>query len=45
MVSVFSYQETFFLTDVSKTGTLSLSELRNAFVASGISDKDSVHLI
>ncbi len=31
----FFYQDIFFLTDVSRTGTLSLSELRNALVASG----------
>uniref|UniRef100_A0A3Q2W0X8 Calpain-1 catalytic subunit-like n=1 Tax=Haplochromis burtoni TaxID=8153 RepID=A0A3Q2W0X8_HAPBU len=34
--------ETFFLTDVSKTGTLSLSELRNAFVASGMKVSDDM---
>ncbi|XP_029972828.1 calpain-1 catalytic subunit-like isoform X2 [Salarias fasciatus] len=30
------YKGIFFLTDVSKTGTLSLRELRNAFIASGM---------
>uniref|UniRef100_A0A3B5A2E2 Calpain-1 catalytic subunit-like n=1 Tax=Stegastes partitus TaxID=144197 RepID=A0A3B5A2E2_9TELE len=29
----FCYQDIFYLTDVSRTGTLSLSELRNAFIA------------
>ncbi|KAL3968398.1 C-type lectin superfamily 4 member G [Sarotherodon galilaeus] len=33
---VTKYKEIFFLTDISKTGTLSLSELRNAFLASEI---------
>ncbi|XP_058472244.1 calpain-1 catalytic subunit-like [Solea solea] len=32
---VVKYKNIFFLTDVSRTGTLSLSELRNAFEASG----------
>ncbi|CAI5695364.1 unnamed protein product [Oreochromis niloticus] len=39
---VTKYKETFFLTDVSKTGTLSLSELRNAFVASGMKVADDM---
>ncbi|XP_039904896.1 calpain-1 catalytic subunit-like isoform X2 [Simochromis diagramma] len=39
---VTKYKETFFLTDVSKTGTLSLSELRNAFVASGMKVSDDM---
>lgn len=37
----FSVQEVFFRTDVSRTGTLSLRELRNAFLTSGKPDKDS----
>ncbi|XP_023257590.1 calpain small subunit 1-like [Seriola lalandi dorsalis] len=32
---VATYKDIFFRTDVSKTGTLSLSELRNAIMASG----------
>ncbi|XP_056914972.1 calpain-1 catalytic subunit-like isoform X2 [Takifugu flavidus] len=33
--NVIKYRDIFYLTDVSQTGTLSLSELRNAFNASG----------
>ncbi|KAI3367908.1 hypothetical protein L3Q82_026735 [Scortum barcoo] len=39
---VVSYKDIFFLTDVSRTGTLSLSELRNALVASGINVSDDM---
>ncbi|XP_041669174.1 calpain-1 catalytic subunit-like [Cheilinus undulatus] len=39
---VVKYKDIFFLTDVSRTGTLSLSELRNAFVASGINVSDDM---
>ncbi|CAG5869727.1 unnamed protein product, partial [Menidia menidia] len=34
---VVTYKDIFFRTDVSRTGTLSLSELRNAFLATGTS--------
>ncbi|XP_041827157.1 calpain-1 catalytic subunit-like [Melanotaenia boesemani] len=37
-----NYKDIFFLTDVSKTGTLSLSELRNAFIASGMKLNDDM---
>ncbi|XP_028422126.1 calpain-8-like [Perca flavescens] len=37
-----TYKDIFFHTDVSRTGTLSLSELRNAFLASGISISDDM---
>uniref|UniRef100_A0A4W6DIR7 Calpain catalytic domain-containing protein n=1 Tax=Lates calcarifer TaxID=8187 RepID=A0A4W6DIR7_LATCA len=36
------YQDIFFSTDVSRTGTLSLGELRNAFVASGMRVSDDM---
>ncbi|KAM6969006.1 calpain-1 catalytic subunit-like [Tautogolabrus adspersus] len=39
---VVTYKDIFFLTDVSRTGTLSLSELRNAFAASGMSVSDDM---
>ncbi|XP_023116954.2 calpain-1 catalytic subunit-like isoform X2 [Amphiprion ocellaris] len=39
---VIKYKDIFFLTDVSKTGTLSLSELRNAFIASGMGVSDDM---
>uniref|UniRef100_A0A3Q3G0R9 Calpain-1 catalytic subunit-like n=2 Tax=Labrus bergylta TaxID=56723 RepID=A0A3Q3G0R9_9LABR len=39
---VVTYTDIFFLTDVSRTGTLSLSELRNAFMASGMSVSDDM---
>ncbi|XP_068574137.1 calpain-1 catalytic subunit-like [Cebidichthys violaceus] len=39
---VVTYKDIFFLTDVSRTGTLSLSELRNAFEASGMRIKDDM---
>ncbi|XP_029316977.1 LOW QUALITY PROTEIN: calpain-9-like [Cottoperca gobio] len=39
---VITYKDIFFNTDVSQTGTLSLSELRNAFVASGMRVKDDM---
>ncbi|XP_037602486.1 calpain-1 catalytic subunit-like isoform X2 [Sebastes umbrosus] len=39
---VVAYKDIFFRTDVSRTGTLSLGELRNAFVASGIKVKDDM---
>ncbi|XP_077945648.1 calpain-1 catalytic subunit-like [Gasterosteus aculeatus] len=39
---VVTYRDIFFLTDVSRTGTLSLSELRNAFAASGMRMKDDM---
>ncbi|XP_065822160.1 calpain-8-like [Labrus bergylta] len=39
---VVTYKDIFFLTDVSRTGTLSLSELRNAFMASGMSVSDDM---
>jgi len=37
-----TYKDIFFLTDVSRTGTLSLNELRNAFEASGMKIKDDM---
>ncbi|XP_039642784.1 calpain-8-like [Perca fluviatilis] len=37
-----TYKDIFFRTDVSRTGTLSLSELRNAFLTSGISISDDM---
>ncbi|XP_023279840.1 calpain-1 catalytic subunit-like [Seriola lalandi dorsalis] len=39
---VVTYKDIFFKTDVSRTGTLSLSELRNAFVASGMRVSDDM---
>ncbi|XP_028251458.1 calpain-1 catalytic subunit-like [Parambassis ranga] len=39
---VVAYKDIFFLTDVSKTGTLSLTELRNAFIASGLRISDDM---
>ncbi|XP_070835303.1 calpain-1 catalytic subunit-like [Chaetodon trifascialis] len=39
---VVTYKDIFFRTDVSRTGTLSLSELRNAFVASGMRVSDDL---
>ncbi|XP_031144585.1 calpain-8-like [Sander lucioperca] len=39
---VITYKDVFFHTDVSRTGTLSLSELRNAFLASGVSISDDM---
>ncbi|XP_070775902.1 calpain-1 catalytic subunit-like [Enoplosus armatus] len=39
---VVAYKDIFFLTDVSRTGTLSLSELRNAIVASGMRVSDDM---
>ncbi|XP_044022793.1 calpain-1 catalytic subunit-like [Siniperca chuatsi] len=39
---VVTYKDIFFLTDVSRTGTLSLSELRNAIVASGMRVSDDM---
>ncbi|XP_053191852.1 calpain-2 catalytic subunit-like [Scomber japonicus] len=39
---IVKYKEIFFLTDVSKTGTLSLTELRNAFMATGKRASDDV---
>ncbi|CAN9502541.1 unnamed protein product [Ophioblennius macclurei] len=36
------YKDIFFLTDVSQTGTLSLRELRNAFIASGMGVSDDM---
>ncbi|XP_033498004.2 calpain-1 catalytic subunit-like [Epinephelus lanceolatus] len=39
---VVAYKDIFFLTDVSRTGTLSMSELRNAFEASGMRVKDDM---
>ncbi|XP_054470059.1 calpain-1 catalytic subunit-like [Anoplopoma fimbria] len=39
---IVTYKDIFFLTDVSRTGTLSLSELRNAFEASGMRIKDDM---
>uniref|UniRef100_A0A3B4ULQ0 Calpain-1 catalytic subunit-like n=1 Tax=Seriola dumerili TaxID=41447 RepID=A0A3B4ULQ0_SERDU len=38
----FLYKDIFFKTDVSRTGTLSLSELRNAFMASGMRVSDDM---
>ncbi|XP_061598899.1 calpain-1 catalytic subunit-like [Cololabis saira] len=37
-----AYMDIFFQTDVSRTGTLSLSELRNAFLASGMKISDDM---
>ncbi|CAN9502542.1 unnamed protein product [Ophioblennius macclurei] len=39
---VTTYKNIFYLTDVSRTGTLSLSELRNAFAASGVTVSDNM---
>ncbi|KAM9341660.1 calpain-1 catalytic subunit-like [Symphorus nematophorus] len=39
---VIKYKDIFYLTDVSRTGTLSLNELRNAFVASGMKISDDM---
>ncbi|XP_039993614.1 calpain-1 catalytic subunit-like isoform X2 [Xiphias gladius] len=39
---VFTYKDIFFCTDVSRTGTLSLRELRNAFTASGMTVGDDM---
>ncbi|XP_071327401.1 calpain-1 catalytic subunit-like [Trachinotus anak] len=39
---VITYKDIFFNTDVSRTGTLSLRELRNAFVASGMTVSDDM---
>ncbi|KAL6105854.1 capn14 [Pungitius sinensis] len=39
---VVAYRDIFFLTDVSRTGSLSLSELRNALAASGMRLKDDM---
>ncbi|XP_027131082.1 calpain-1 catalytic subunit [Larimichthys crocea] len=39
---VVNYRDIFFRTDVSRTGTLSLSELRNAFIASGAKVSDDM---
>ncbi|XP_042357411.1 calpain-9-like [Plectropomus leopardus] len=39
---VVTYKDIFFRTDVSRTGTLSMSELRNAFIASGITVMDNM---
>uniref|UniRef100_A0A3B3DGF2 Calpain catalytic domain-containing protein n=1 Tax=Oryzias melastigma TaxID=30732 RepID=A0A3B3DGF2_ORYME len=39
---VVAFKDIFFRTDVSRTGTLSLSELRNAIVASGIKVNDEL---
>ncbi|XP_037551407.1 calpain-A [Nematolebias whitei] len=39
---VMKYKEVFHLTDVDKTGTLSLSELRNAFIASELKVSDEM---
>ncbi|KAM4542778.1 calpain-1 catalytic subunit-like [Odontesthes bonariensis] len=39
---VVTYKDVFFRTDVSRTGTLSLSELRNAFLASGMRVSDDM---
>lgn len=39
---VVMYKDIFFQTDVSRTGTLSLSELRNAIVASGMTVSDDM---
>ncbi|GLD56262.1 calpain-2 catalytic subunit-like protein [Lates japonicus] len=39
---VVTYKDIFFSTDVSRTGTLSLGELRNAFVASGMRVSDDM---
>ncbi|XP_078134281.1 calpain-8 [Sander vitreus] len=39
---VITYKDIFFCTDVSRTGTLSLNELRNAFLASGVSISDDM---
>ncbi|XP_072221047.1 calpain-1 catalytic subunit-like [Leuresthes tenuis] len=39
---VVTYKDIFFRTDVSRTGTLSLSELRNAFLASGMNVSDDM---
>uniref|UniRef100_A0A667WTJ8 Zgc:136872 n=1 Tax=Myripristis murdjan TaxID=586833 RepID=A0A667WTJ8_9TELE len=40
--SLLSHQDIFFRTDVSRTGTLSLTELRNAIMASGIKVSDDM---
>ncbi|MEQ2257570.1 hypothetical protein ILYODFUR_036069 [Ilyodon furcidens] len=42
MVLIIFCQDIFFQTDVSRTGTLSLTELRNAFVASGMRVSDDM---
>ncbi|KAK2891567.1 calpain-2 catalytic subunit [Channa argus] len=39
---VITYKDIFFRTDVSRTGTLSLSELRNAFVVAGVKISDDM---
>nr|XP_019940238.1 PREDICTED: calpain-3-like [Paralichthys olivaceus] len=39
---VITYKDIFFRTDVSRTGTLSLSELRNAFLTSGMNMSDDM---
>uniref|UniRef100_A0A3P9L7D1 Calpain catalytic domain-containing protein n=1 Tax=Oryzias latipes TaxID=8090 RepID=A0A3P9L7D1_ORYLA len=39
---VVAFKDIFFQTDVSRTGTLSLSELRNAIIASGIKVNDEL---
>ncbi|XP_069544253.1 calpain-1 catalytic subunit-like [Brachyistius frenatus] len=39
---VVKYRDIFFLIDVSKTGTLSLNELRNALLASGVKVSDDM---
>ncbi|KAM9355503.1 calpain-1 catalytic subunit-like [Pholidichthys leucotaenia] len=39
---VVTFKEIFYKTDVSRTGTLSLTELRNAFVASGLNVSDNM---
>uniref|UniRef100_A0A3B5M049 Calpain-3/13-like C-terminal EF-hand domain-containing protein n=1 Tax=Xiphophorus couchianus TaxID=32473 RepID=A0A3B5M049_9TELE len=39
---VIIYKDIFFQTDVSRTGTLSLTELRNALVASGMRVSDDM---
>ncbi|KAJ4938898.1 hypothetical protein JOQ06_028364, partial [Pogonophryne albipinna] len=39
---VLMYKDIFFRTDVSRTGTLSMNELRNAFLALGIKVKDDM---
>ncbi|XP_028996048.1 calpain-9-like [Betta splendens] len=39
---IITYRDIFFRTDVSRTGTLSLSELRNAFIVAGLKISDDM---
>lgn len=40
--NIILYKDIFYLTDISRTGTLSLGELRNAFATSGLRVSDSM---